>query len=388
MKYFYSRFNSALSLLKAYNYPQPFHLYLKEAFKKEKKFGSKDRKAIAELCFRNFRTALLFKHLPPEQALLLSSALLGEVEISAWNQLANQYNLTIQLNEDFNALETTDKMKLFSDFSPPSEAVFYPPHLLSAHTLAMNSMEMLHFRPSVWLRNIVLSNEELELRHLKQSSLVKDAYYTDNVQINVSYEVQIQDLSSQYLCDLITIKEGDKVWDCCCGAAGKSLNLMDTEADFYLSDIRSSILQNAKQRLAAYYRKAKSYASINLQEEQTSLLFGDKAISDEYFDVILADLPCSGSGTWFRNPEHFSNFNYDELEQYVERQKSIVRHALPFLKTGGQLVYMTCSVFKSENEEMLDFILKNFNVQLLHQELFLGLEHRSDAMYIAILSKN
>lgn len=84
-----------------------------------------------------------------------------------------------------------------------------------------------------------------------------------------------------------------------------------------------------------------------------------------YFDVLLIDAPCSGSGLFRKMPEFRSEWNLNLVQQCAVRQKSIIQDALPSLSEHGILIYMTCSLSEQENEQMIDYILNNNDLEPL-----------------------
>ena len=82
--------------------------------------------------------------------------------------------------------------------------------------------------------------------------------------------------------------------------------------------------------------------------------------------MIIADVPCTGSGTWGRTPEQLYYFEDRKIEEYASLQKQIVTNVISHLAPGGYFLYITCSVFKKENEEAIDFIKDKFQLQWNH----------------------
>ena len=190
----------------------------------------------------------------------------------------------------------------------------------------------------------------------------------------------VQDYNSQRVGGFFRVQKlsGDRlprIWDCCCASGGKSILAYDILPDFDLtvSDIRKSILHNLKKRFnEAGIRNYTSFtADLRLPQIQRS------------FDLIIADLPCSGSGTWSRTPEGLYFFDIDQIGHYAALQKSIISNLVPHLKKGGRLVYMTCSVFKKENEDIVRFIEEEFNLKKEREEILGGWDIRADTMFIA-----
>ena len=374
MKYLRSRYYSALQLLKSYAYPTPFHVFIKSYFKQHKKYGSKDRKAISEICYHYFRCGLQMESLEISEGLLLSMLTLDLDNLSDWNNLVEELGYFDQIDEDHSNQRGEYIAKQIGN-----SVSFYRSDFLMDEFKHYNDSTNQNFRPKNWAKDH-WSKEQGKLGLCGTKDIKLD--------MELSTQIQVQDLSSQYLCSQISIQENDKVWDVCCGSGGKSLNLSyDRKGDFYLTDIRSSILKNAQSRLQSLHYKA-SFSMLDATQAMTQLSFeGNDLIHHHFFDVIIADVPCSGSGTWFRNPEHFNYFDYDSIQEYSQRQKKIIQNSLPFLKEGGLFYYLTCSVFEQENTAIKRWMLDQFQLILQEEICFDGIHQKSDGMYMVCFRK-
>jgi 16S rRNA (cytosine967-C5)-methyltransferase len=203
--------------------------------------------------------------------------------------------------------------------------------------------------------------------------------------IELDKEAVIQDLNSQRTGDFIKSQISNpgsqiRVWDCCAASGGKSIMAYDTNPNiqFTVSDVRESILTNLKKRFAKAGIKNYRSLVVDLANEQRTMT------SD--FDLIMVDAPCTGSGTWSRTPEQLYFFNESEIERYSLLQKKIVSNIIPQLQNRGSLIYITCSVFKKENEEVVEFITQNFNLQLKQMNVLKGYDKKADSMFVAVLT--
>jgi 16S rRNA (cytosine967-C5)-methyltransferase len=208
-------------------------------------------------------------------------------------------------------------------------------------------------------------------------------------------EVVIQDQNSQRTgefikSEILNLKSEISVWDCCAGSGGKSIMAFDIDPKIKLSvsDARESILANLKKRFAN--AGIKNYESFVIDLANKSETRNLKS------EIIIADVPCSGSGTWSRTPEQLYFFEKGVIEKYSALQKKIVSNALPHLKPGGSFVYITCSVFKKENEEVVTFIKENFQLKLKQMparmsrsdgEVLKGYDKKADTMFVALFEK-
>lgn len=194
---------------------------------------------------------------------------------------------------------------------------------------------------------------------------------------------QIQDLSSQQTGAYFEPKKYDYWWDCCAASGGKSILLHSLEPNLELlvSDVRENSLSNLQERFLQAGIKKYHLKVIDLLQNN------DQILHHYEFDGILLDAPCSGSGTWRRTPEMLYYFEKYKIENYVKLQKAIAANVVKYLKPGKPLIYMTCSVFKAENEDVVNYLVDNFELKLEKMELIKGYGAKADSMFVARLIK-
>ncbi|MBP6986613.1 MAG: RsmB/NOP family class I SAM-dependent RNA methyltransferase [Alphaproteobacteria bacterium] len=167
--------------------------------------------------------------------------------------------------------------------------------------------------------------------------------------------VEVQDEGSQIVSLLCDAQPGQAVLDMCAGAGGKTLVLastMQNKGRLLATDVHEHRLTKAKLRL----RKAGvNNHEIKVLDENANQWFRRQT---GRFDRVLIDVPCSGSGTWRRNPDLKNRFNENDLNELVEKQREIMENAYPLLKSGGVLVYATCSLYREENEDQIENFLR------------------------------
>jgi 16S rRNA (cytosine967-C5)-methyltransferase len=192
---------------------------------------------------------------------------------------------------------------------------------------------------------------------------------------------EIQDYNSQQICHKVPVKPNEFWWDACSGAGGKTLFMVDhfPSIHFLCSDIRERILEQLKLRLKRNHVKV---VTTEVMDASSNLPQG------KIFDGVLVDAPCSGSGTWTRNPENLVFFDEHELTNFASRQLNILQNTSKALKSGGYLVYITCSIFAIENEEVAASFMLNKGYDLVVQEMLPGYLNASDSLFIAVLKKN
>ena len=172
----------------------------------------------------------------------------------------------------------------------------------------------------------------------------------------------MQDEGSQLASLELPVKPGQKVIDFCAGAGGKTLALaamMQNKGRILAWDTSEKRLKQMAERL----RRAKvDNVQVHvLESEHDQFTKRHKASAD----AVIIDAPCSGSGTWRRNPDLKWRLAETDLQEVLAIQKSILESASKLVKTGGHLLYITCSILQSENESQLEIFLsqnKNFRV--------------------------
>ncbi|MFT7432946.1 MAG: 16S rRNA (cytosine967-C5)-methyltransferase [Alphaproteobacteria bacterium] len=166
---------------------------------------------------------------------------------------------------------------------------------------------------------------------------------------------EMQDEGSQLIAELCAVKPGQKVVDFCAGAGGKTLALsacMENKGGLQALDIHERRLNEMPKRL----KRA------GVQNVRTKVINSenDKWVKrhKETQDVVLVDAPCSGAGTWRRNPDSRWKLTQDSLTELNDIQHSILMSACRMVKKGGRLIYATCSVLEEENEDQVKAFLE------------------------------
>jgi 16S rRNA (cytosine967-C5)-methyltransferase len=166
--------------------------------------------------------------------------------------------------------------------------------------------------------------------------------------------VEIQDEGSQMVAVLVDAKPGMKVCDFCAGAGGKTLAIaasMDNKGQIVACDTSTKRLEGATTRLRrAGVHNVERRA---LENERDSWVKKHKAS----FDRVLVDAPCTGTGTWRRNPDARWTLAKEEIAELTAKQARILDSAARLVKPGGRLIYATCSILPEENEVQADAFL-------------------------------
>ena len=178
------------------------------------------------------------------------------------------------------------------------------------------------------------------------------------------------------LCKNVNIPE--KVLDLCASPGGKTIAMHDyfPSAELFANDISDNKLLKLNENLEKY----------NIQAH-ISISTGESFQSDELFDIIIVDAPCSNSGVLNKRPEARWRLSHESIKSLEQLQTNIIENALKFLKNGGQLWYMTCSVLKSENEKAVENFARQFGLEIVSCETILPNKDGWDGGFSCALKK-
>jgi 16S rRNA (cytosine967-C5)-methyltransferase len=385
---YHSYLNSAKQILKQYQGEEPFSTFLKRFFRAEKKHGSKDRKQIAHLCYCYFRLGKSVPKVSIEERILiglfLCSTQPGEMLEPLKPEWDKAVTLSIEekcsmLNGQFSTLHVfpwKEELSEGVDHEKFCESFFVQPDLF------------LRLRPGNEEKvKSKLSGAGIGFNEINSTCLsLANATKIESI-VALDREAVVQDYNSQKVGAFLPVRPGrsDQVWDCCAGSGGKSLMAYDISRNIELtvSDARESILVNLKKRFAnAGIRNYKS-AVIDLSASHSPF-----TIQQSLFDLIICDVPCTGSGTWSRTPEQLYFFDEKKIEQYSSRQRKIISNTVIQMQPGGHFLYITCSVFKKENEEIVDFIKEQFHLELIKMEWLNGDDKKADSLFVALFRRS
>lgn len=382
----------ATTIITAYQGETPLHVWLKDFFRQHRQMGSRDRKTVSNLVYGFYRLGHSVRELPMDQRILLGLFLTStqpgeflEHFHPEWNQRSSQplqekIDLIRDTGVDF---EPTDIFPWKNELSDDIDHYAFCLSFLRQPDL------FLRIRPgyeqTVKARLAEVPHELIPpfTLRLPNGTKIEELFTPDK-------EVMVQDYSSQRIAEFIP--PAHDFWDACAASGGKSILIHDLipEMNITVSDIRESILHNLRQRfrqagITAYH----AFVADLTRDIPTGILRNSpdidtwKSQARLPFDLVLADVPCTGSGTWSRTPEELYFFDPRKILTYSTTQKQIVTNITAHLEPGARLVYSTCSVFKKENEAIAALIREQPG---LRQELatnIKGYDQRADSMFAA-----
>ena len=368
--------------------------FLSKYYRENKQMGSRDRKLFSRVVYDFFRSGNILNELDIKERLALSGFIceneifpLLEYILENHSSLSRE-SITLPLDEKIDYLK-----KQYQSFDLSSLADI---DLELSKGIGKNEFYKSFFtRPKLWIRLRKAFREEV-LNELRKNNIPFETYSEyplavsmesgislENLETKKKGYFEIQDISSQLTGKFFRANFYEQWWDCCAGSGGKSLMLTDETPDIHLlaSDARSTIIKNLETRFKV--SRVKNYKAMEIDISSGFTLpagYGN-------FDGIISDVPCSGSGTWGRTPEMLLQFDRNLVMEYQKKQKTIINSVLPYLKKGSPLIYITCSVFKAENEDVVDLLVNKHGMQLAEAKLIKGYGMAADTLFVARLIK-
>ncbi|GAA4643621.1 RsmB/NOP family class I SAM-dependent RNA methyltransferase [Pontixanthobacter gangjinensis] len=193
----------------------------------------------------------------------------------------------------------------------------------------------------------------------------------------VDGRIEVQDHGSQWACTAVGAKPGETVIDICAGAGGKTLALaaaMENNGVLIASDTDRGRLSRIRPRAEKAGAGMIERILLDPGKELSALdAYKGKA------DAVLVDAPCSGTGTWRRNPEARWRLDKSELLRFAEIQSRLLRIAAALVKPGGRIIYVTCSLFNEEGADRIAaFLASNKQWQATPLNLPIGRPHGAE----------
>ncbi len=373
--YYYAHVRTATELFEKYTGDIPLHIFLKKYFKEHKKYGSKDRKQIADLLYGLYRLGAIETNYTTEEKIFISSFLNPKIKKEFFETCAFDFKNKYELHAEAKVAYLQDALKI----------TIPQPYALSSSITNNIFLANLFSTPNLFVRirknkqRIIESLQKNNIPYTEYTNCICVAVHTKLQEILYNTDYAIQDYSSQQVANYFDVEDNQTWWDTCAASGGKSLLVLDThkKINLLVTDSRASILQNLQTRLKEY-----GYTSYQKKVMDCSNMDEVHAISKMH--RIICDVPCSGSGTWARTPEQHYFFNKEKLDHYTQLQYKIAHNCLQRLHTNGEMYYITCSVFKAENENIIEQLkANNSQIKSIEMQTIENFALGADAMFVA-----
>ena len=377
-----------LKILENYPLDRPLNKFLPDFFKKNKQMGSTDRRMASRLIYNYFRLGKALINKEVEERLFIAEFLCNSGDNPFLKHFRPDLNENIHFSLD-------EKLHLVQEQEGLVRSDVFP---FSKHlSKDINEAEFLNsffVQPDLFIR-VYPKSWSLVLKTLQDNTIdfnqigdytiaLPNGTNLNSLFPEIGFIVkpyEVQDLSSQHTRSYFKPNRYEHWWDACAASGGKSLLLFSEQPDIKLvvSDIRESVLDNLDDRFHAAGLKNYQKKIIDLRKN------ADPELHHYEFDGIILDAPCSGSGTWGRTPEMINQFEEFKIQGFQNLQKTIADNVIKYLKPGKALIYITCSVFREENEEVVSYLQSEYKMKLESLELIKGYNKKADTMFVARL---
>ena len=371
---------------------------VEKVLKRDKRWGSRDRKFIAETIYEMVRWKRLYneiagtkEHYTPDNLWKNFTvwAVLKGYELPDWKQFEG--TPARRIKGKFDELQKVRKFResipdwldelgteeIGSNWDQEIHALNQPAKVvLRVNTLKTNRQYL--------KKSLMIDGIETETLKNHPNALVlterKNVFLTEGFKKGF---FEVQDASSQLVAAFSEVEPGQRVIDACAGAGGKTLHLaalMQNKGQIIALDIYGNKLKELK-------RRARRGGVHNVD---TRVIESSKTIKKlkNSADCVLIDSPCSGLGVLRRNPDAKWKLQPEFIEKLKMTQAEILSSYSSMVKTGGKLVYATCSILPSENEKQVEqFLKKNTDFKLINEKKVSPEKSGFDGFYMALMEK-
>lgn len=193
--------------------------------------------------------------------------------------------------------------------------------------------------------------------------------------------VSVQDFGAMQAASILQPKDGERILDACAAPGGKTAHILETaDCDVTAVDIDANRLQKVADNLRrlGFQAALKAANAANV----------DEWYNGQPFDAILADVPCSATGTIRRNPDIKWLRRVDDAQKIADQQVVLLDNLWGCLNNGGRMLFATCSIFREENQQQVSHFLQRHKNACCVLEKQLLINDIQDGFYYALLQKN
>lgn len=388
-------------LLQIFNEGEYADKVIQQLLKRDKRWGSRDRGFVAETTYDIVRWKRLYAEIANVKEpfsrddmwrLFAVWATLKGIKLPDWKYFEN--TPTRKIKGKFDELSKIRKFReSIPDWIDEQGIKELGETIWTKELAALNKQAEVILRVNTLKTNkkdlqLKLQSENIETDFLPNHPDALKLQERSNVFVTEAFKngwFEVQDASSQLVAAFLDVKPGMKVVDACAGAGGKTLHLasiMENKGQIIAMDIYESKLKKLKIR-------ARRNGAHNIA---LKVIDSTKPIKKLYnkADRVLIDAPCSGLGVLRRNPDSKWKLEPEFLNKIRSTQKDILQQYSKMVKSGGKLVYATCSVLPSENQEQVQkFLTSDLGQDFIFVKDKKVLAHKSgfDGFYMALLER-
>lgn len=394
-------FTTIDSLMAIFNEGEYADKVVARALKKDKRWGSHDRKFVAETIYEIVRWKRLYVEIAEVKEPFDRDKI--------WRIFAVWAVLRGYTLPDWKYFEETPVRRIKGKFDELTKTRKFKESIPDW----MDELGVKELGEEIWTKELAAQNEQAKvilrvnrlkttkekLRAMLMDLNIETEFHTDypdalilteraNVFLTDAFKdglFEVQDASSQLVAYFLDVKPGMRVVDTCAGAGGKTLHLaslMENKGQLIAMDLYESKLKQLKIR-------AKRNGAFNIEPrviESTKII---KKLHEKA-DRVLIDAPCSGLGVLKRNPDSKWKLQPEFIENIKKIQAEVLENYSKIVKPGGKLVYATCSVLPSENQEQIKhFLTTEIGKEFTFVQDKKVLAHQSgfDGFYMALLER-
>lgn len=385
-----ARVASAIEILDAVLAGEPAEKQLTTWARSNRYAGSKDRVAVRDLVFEALRCRKSFS--------VWGGAETGRALLIGLFRAQDLDPRDVFTGEGYAPRPLTDEELAQGDAPDANDALDVPEWLAAQLQADLGAdfapvLKLLQSRAPVFLRvNLqtttrdaaiaALAAEEIiaEAHDLSPSALLvtKNPRRVQNSKVFAEGFVELQDAASQFVTDQIPLKNGNRILDYCAGGGGKTLALAARmpkgAVSLFAHDISHLRMRDIPVRAERAGVEVKVLETVEVAQNAP-------------YDVVVCDVPCSGSGAWRRAPEGKWALTQERLDELTGIQAEILNKTKDYVANGGVLAFLTCSLLRAENEAQVEaFLAANSGWKCLSQERLTPLAG-GDGFFVAILAR-
>lgn len=374
---------------------------VEQLLKRDKRWGVRDRGFIAETSYEIVRWKRLYAQIAEVHEpftrenlwrIFAVWAVLKGIQLPDWKQLEGTPSRRIK-----GKFDELSKIRKYRESIPDWMDEVAVKEL--GEKVWESEIHALNQQAAVILRVNRLKTDKITLQKLLRQENIDTAFITNypdalllkersNIFKTDAFQnglFEVQDASSQLVAELLDVEPGMRVVDSCAGAGGKTLHLaskMNNKGQIIALDIYANKLKELK-------RRARRNGAHNIETREIDSSKVIKKLHNS-MDRVLIDAPCSGLGVLRRNPDAKWKLQPEFLDTIKEVQQEILRNYSKMLKVSGKMVYATCSILPSENQDQVTAFLtspEGQNFRLLKDKKILASTSGFDGFYMALLER-